>query len=146
MIADRTIAAVKSWVESRNGAYPVVDAWTIVTSDDDASKSYPLLTISCTGADEHPVLRGVMHPLTIELKIETTPCEGGSDDVGTTGDTHGTYTEALYNIAADNAAVAYMDGRDGLSVWESKGNTGFTSTEDGRRATVIEMKITCCNE
>ena len=146
MITDRAIEAVKAWVASRNSSYPVVDEWTIVTPTEDSVKTYPLLTISCTGAEEHPVLRGVMHPLTIELKIETTPCATGDDDLATTGTTHNSYAEALYEIAADYNAVAFMDGLLGISVWESKGNTGITGTDDGRRSSTVEMRITCCNQ
>ena len=146
MITDRAIEAVKAWVESRATSYPVVDEWTIVTPATDTVKTYPLLTISCTGAEEHPVLRGVMHPLTIELKIETTPNVTGATDLATTGATHNSYAEALYEIAADYGAVSYMDGILGISVWESKGNVGITGTEDGRRSSSVEMRITCCNE
>lgn len=146
MITDRAIEAVKAWVESRAASYPVVNDWSIVTPTEDSVKTYPLLTISCTGAEEHPVLRGVMHPLTIELKIETTPCATGADDLATTGTTHSAYAEALYQIAADYGAVEYMDGILGISVWESKGNVGITGTEDGRRSSSVEMRITCCNE
>ena len=146
MITDRAIEAVKAWVESRASSYPVVDSWAITTPADDSVKAYPLLTISCTGAEEHPVLRGVMHPLTIELKIETTPCVTGSTDLATTGSTHSTYAEALYNIAADRGAVEYMDGLLGIKVFESRGNVGITGTEDGRRSSAVEMNITCCIE
>ena len=146
MITDRAIEAVKAWVASRNSSYPVVDEWTIVTPTEDSVKSYPLLTISCTGAEEHPVLRGVMHPATIELKLETTPCVTGETDLATTGATHNSYAEALYNIVADVAAKDFMNGLLGITVFESKGNTGITGTEDGRRSSVFEMRIICCNE
>ena len=146
MITDRAIEAVKAWVASRNSSYPVVDEWTIVTPTEDSVKTYPLLTISCTGAEEHPVERAVMHPAIIELKLETTPCATGSTDLATTGETHKAYAEALYNIAADVQAKDFMDGLLGIKVFESKGNTGTTGTEDGRRSSTVEMRITCCNQ
>lgn len=146
MIADRALEALKAWIESKSGTYAAVADLTIVLRDTDADKSYPRLTLTDTAAEEHPVLRGVMAPLTVEALLETVPHADGATAGATTQATHQTYTEALYDILGDNAAVSYMDALSGITVWDVRGDEGTTSDEDGRRVTRFEVRITCCNQ
>lgn len=145
MIADRALDAVKAWIESNAGAHTEINDLSIVMRDSDAVKTYPLLTLNDTAAQEHPTLRGVMHPLTIDAILETVP--NSEDDAASATDTttHQEYTSALYAILANtDGAVPFMDARSGISVFDSRGEEGTTDEADGRRSTRFEIRLTCC--
>lgn len=146
MIADRALEAVKSWIKFNAAAHPEVDDITIVLRDSDAVKTYPLLTLNDTAAQEHPLLRGVMAPLTIEAVLETVPEAAGDSADATTTPTHQDYTEALFAILANtNDAIFYMEALPGITVFDSRGHEGTTDEADGRRVTRFEIRLTCCN-
>jgi len=147
MTADKVLSALESWIESKNGEYPVVDTWTIAQRDSDEVKSYPLVTINEEDAQEHPVLKGVMNPLSVSVSLTTVPHAGGETASATTIDTHRVYTAALYQILADSAAVAFMnDDAFGPRVWEIDGSEGVTREDDGRRVTEFTLRIICSNQ
>lgn len=145
MIEKNAANELKAWVESRNGVYPAVDAWTIRTAGDGNDKSHPLVVIEVTGAEEHEVLRGVMSPLTMEVRLETIPHASGSSAGATNLSTHEGYSAALYNILADRSAVDWIDLRGTIRCFDIRGSEPILEEDDGRRASVIELRMFCCN-
>lgn len=135
MIEKNAANELKAWVESRNGVYPAVDAWTIRTAGDGNDKSHPLVVIEVTGAEEHEVLRGVMSPLTMEVRLETIPHASGSSAGATNLSTHEEYSAALYNILADRSAVDWIDlrGQSGVLTFAGRSQSLRKMTGAGPR-------------
>lgn len=145
MIDKNASNELKAWIESRSGVYSSVSAWTIRTAADPVNKSYPLVVIEPTGADEHEILRGVMDPLTIDVRLETVPHASGSSASATDLSTHETYVSDLYNILADRDAVGWIDVRGTARCFDIRGSEPTLEEEDGRRVSVVEVRMVCCN-
>lgn len=145
MIDKNASNELKAWINSRSGTYSSVAEWTIRTAADPADKSHPLVIVEPTGAEEHEVLRGVMDPLTIEVRLETVPHASGSSAGATDLSTHEGYVDDLYNILADRDAVDWIDLRGTIRCFDIRGSEPTLEEEDGRRVSVVEVRMVCCN-
>lgn len=145
MTADKALDELKAWIEVNEGNYPAVGTWSVVKSGIASEKTFPRVTLEAVSADEHPVLRGVYDPLSIEVILETIPHEDGSAANASTLAEHEADAVALYAILADRAAVAWIDGRGSVRCFDIRGSEGTLEPEDDKRRTMIEVRMVCSN-
>ena len=138
-------AELKAWIESRNATYPAVDDWDIRVPGDDTPKTYPALLVEPTGSEEHATLRGVMAPLSLDVRLETIPHEDGAAAEATTKAEHVSDADQLYEIIADRDAVEWIDSRGTIRCFDIRGSEPTLETEDGRRSSTVQVRMTCCN-
>lgn len=147
MIADKTLEALKAWIDSNAAVFPILADLTIVLRDSDAVKTYPLLTLNDTATQEHPTLYGVQSPLTVEAVLDSVPNSENYAAEATNTATHQTYSEALECVLGDYpAAKLFMDARSGIIVWDVRSLTATSEESDGYRQTNFELQITCANQ
>ena len=140
MTADKALEELKAWIEVKVGDYPEVSGWTIRKAGDARDRTFPLITLETTGAEEHEVLRGV-YTLTIDVTLETIPHEDGTAASADTIAQHEAEAAALYQILGDQAAVAWIDGRGAVRCFDIRGSEGNLETEDDLRKTTIELSM-----
>lgn len=146
MIADKVLSGIKSWIESQQSINTEVDGLSIVLRDTTNVKSYPLLVLNDTGATEHPVLRGVWAPLTVEAMLYSVPNADGASASGTTQAQHQAVANALYQVLNDTAAIVHIDALTGLRCFDIRGGGIETTTEDNRLVTRILLDVVCAQE
>lgn len=140
MTADRTIDELIAWMEYRDNDET---AWSIRHSGDDQEKSFPQVTLECTDATEHEVLRGV-YAMQIEARIESLPHEDGGDASATDLATHKALGERAYKFLGDSAAIEWIDTRGSVRVFDVRGFEPKLEPEDDKRVTTFTLTVTAC--
>jgi hypothetical protein len=143
MISDLSLSGLKSWIQANASTNPLVSGWTIALPGEDADKVFPRLELVSTGAQEHPVLRGVMAPLSVSCILTTVPHADGSSADSDTEAEHIAQAATLYSIIADRDAVSYIDQLGTIYCYDIRGSQPTTEEEAGRRASTIEIQMTC---
>ena len=143
MISDLALSGLKSWIESQAWAHPLVSTWTIALPGEDSDKVFPRLELTSTGAQEHPVLRGVMAPLSMSCTLTTVPHSDGSTAEADTEAEHIAQAATLYKITSDRSAVQFIDQLGTIYCYEIRGSEPTTEEDAGRRASTIEIQMTC---
>jgi hypothetical protein len=143
MTADKITGELKAWIEYRSSEFSAASGWSVVLAGEDSEKSHPLVVLESTAAEEHEVLRGVMDPVTVEVRLETIPHEDGATSSATDEATQRAMNEALYCILGDREAVEWIDGRGICRCFDIRGSEGTLGAEDDKRTTVFEVRATC---
>jgi hypothetical protein len=143
MIADKALDELKAWIEHRGGEYAEVANWTITKAGKATNKDFPQVVLEATSAEEHETLRGVMDPLTVEVRLESIPHEDGSAAGAYTLADHEAAATDLYCILADSAAVQFIDARGVVRCFDIRGAEGTLETEDDLRVSTIEVRMVC---
>lgn len=143
MTSDAALGEVIAWIQSQATFYPAVNNWQLVKSGYGGDKTFPNVTLEATSAEEHDILRGVYDPLSVDVRLQSIPNdEGAAQDAYTIAD-HEADANALYNILADRTAVEWIDGRGNIRCFDIRGSEGNLETDDDKRLTTIELRITC---
>lgn len=142
---DKTLAGLKAWITYRAPAE--LAEVPIYLRDDATERDFPCIVLSDTGAEEHPVLRGVLS-IGIEAKLLSVAVdEPESDDTyATSTDDHRTIAGQLADILGETAAaVDFLTARDGLKCFDLRGAAPTTEPDDeGHRATTIQLGAVAC--
>jgi hypothetical protein len=143
MTTDKVLAGLKAWIESQ--ASPDLEGVSIYLQDDAAERVPPFLTLSDTGSEEHPVLRGVLK-ITVEVKLFTVPVETveDEDDAATDSAGHRAMNAALADILGDTASIQFLCAQDGLTCFDVRGTAPTWEPEDDMRATTFKLEVVAC--
>lgn len=150
MTPDLALAALKSWIESRASAYPVIagipillrDTATEQPGDDDEENAdefdATFIVLTEVSSEEHPVLRGVL-TMAVECILSTPAAD--TDELGKSDAEHRALNAALYHILADTSAIAFCNVHPGFRCWEIRGTAPTTETGEGVRVTTFALSI-----
>ena len=143
MTSDILLGELIAWIQSNAGTYPAVGNWSIVKAGKASNKTFPALVLESTSADEHEVLRGVYDPLSVDIRLESIPNDGGAAQEAYTIEDHESDAAALYQIIADESAVQWIDSRGLVRCFDIRGSEGILETDDDKRITSLEVRVTC---
>ena len=142
MTTDLALNAIKAWITYRTTVYTSLASIPIHLRDSEDEKEPPLIIIKETGAEEHPILRGV---LTIGIEVALVTVPGAADEDATTEEASQALNSDLFNILADTQlAIGWCDQYPGLRVFDIRGISPTNEIENSNRVTRFSLTMTCC--
>ena len=143
MTSTLILKAVKAYIAFQADVldYAALLALPVFIDGDDDVMEPAYIALTCTGTDEHEVLRGV-YELGITAAIITVPCS----EEGTTVAQKDTLEAQLYNILADNDSfIEWSDDENTTSkIFQVREFDMNTEADDEVRASKISFTLTGC--
>lgn len=137
---DTTLAGLKTVIlEQARGA---LEGIPVYLRDDAEERDFPCIVLVESGAEEHPVLLGVLEIGVNVLICSVVVDEPEADDTqGTSPETHREISGEIETILRNELLPDMMTAFPNLKVWDCRGTVGITTGEDGMRITTFENKI-----
>jgi len=141
MTTDLALKALKFWIEFNYAARPALDGIPIHLRDTEDEQLGLCIVLKETGAEEHPVLRGVLI-MGIEAWLVSVP--GDDDDTATPAADHQDLVADLYHVLADTYGIEVCSTYPGFKCFDIRGTAPISEQENGLRITRFEMRVVGC--
>ena len=137
--------SLRDWIASKQSNFPTLTGVDLLTMGETADKEPPFLGIYETGADQHEAggvtMRGVSD-FQITCELHTVPASDIEE--GTSPEDERLMRRDLYDIIGDEAAIAWMEGRNGWRVFDIRMASPTTEAGEGRRISRWVLSVIAC--
>lgn len=116
----------------------------IYTESNDTEKEYPCVILTVEGSTEHPVLRGVMAPLSINANFVSIPDSRDNTNATSYAD-HDTAVEELYCVIGSTELIDTITWQGAIQCFDIRHTAPTIQPDDERRISTIPMDVTCSN-
>ncbi len=141
MTTDLALNALKAWIEYSHAAKPSLADIPIHLRDTEDEQPGLCIVLKETGAEEHPVLRGVLL-MGLECLLVSVPGDDGEE--ATPAADHQELVADLYNVLADTVAIDHLSSYPGFKCFDIRGTAPISEQENGLRITRFEMRVVGC--
>tara|TARA_R110001599_G_scaffold344049_1_gene567223 strand:- start:168 stop:608 length:441 start_codon:yes stop_codon:yes gene_type:complete len=143
MTITKALTAIKEMIQNSDvDTFDLLVGMNIYLPTEDDNRDYPCIDITDEGVEEHDILRGVFDPLSVDIKLCTTPNDDTLD--GTTEAEHQAIVDQLYCLLANINGIQELGAATGLTVFDIRNPSVANSREDGKNTTTFSQDITCC--
>jgi len=141
MTTDLALNALKFCIEFNHAARPLLADIPIHLRDTEDEQPGLCIVLKETGAEEHPVLRGVLI-MGIDAMLVSVP--GDEDDAATPSADHQSLVADLYHVLADTYGIEVCSTYPGFKCFDIRGTAPISEQENGLRITRFEMRVVGC--
>ena len=135
--------SIRDWINKNKGDHESLADITVSTGGEEGTESLPFIGVFETDSGLYEQDGVTMYGVTIyQINAELHTVPASDDEEGTPISTEREMRDALYNILADRAAIAFMNVRNGWQVFDIHLSSPTTEPEEGRRISRITLDVT----